>query len=98
MAGFVLTEKAKADLKSIAVYTKNTWGREQRNRYLSMLDKAFYDLADNQLKGTECGYLREGYRKFHIGKHFIFYHDIDFGLVEIVRILHERMDIEAHFS
>jgi toxin ParE1/3/4 len=98
MTGFALTEKAKADLKTIAIYTQNTWGREQRNRYLSMLDNAFYDLADNPLKGTDCGYLREGYYKFHIGKHFIFYHAIGSGLIEIARILHERMNIEAHIS
>lgn len=39
MAGFLLTNAAKADLKSIARYTQQTWGIEQRNRYLTLLDR-----------------------------------------------------------
>jgi toxin ParE1/3/4 len=45
MSGFVLTSKAKADLKAIARHTQDIWGREQRNRYLSMLDSGFHELA-----------------------------------------------------
>jgi hypothetical protein len=41
MPGFSLTNAAKADLKSIGRYTQETWGIEQRNRYLTLLEKAF---------------------------------------------------------
>jgi toxin ParE1/3/4 len=96
MAGFELTNKAKSDLKEIAIYTQNTWGKRQRNSYLTLLDQSFYALAEDHLKGRDCGEIRSGYRKHRVGKHIIFYREINVGLIEIVRILHERMDIENH--
>jgi len=50
MAGFVLMNKAKADLKSIGRYTAAKWGREQRNRYLVLLDASFLELAADPLQ------------------------------------------------
>jgi toxin ParE1/3/4 len=42
MPSFRLTERAKADLRSIGRYTQATWGREQRNIYLARLDAGFH--------------------------------------------------------
>ena len=98
MIGFVLTNKALSDLKAIGLYTQNKWGKLQRDRYLTALDKAFRALAKDHLKGRECGEIREGYRKHQVGKHIVFYHEMDTSLIEIVRILHERMDIEARLA
>jgi toxin ParE1/3/4 len=95
MAGFELTNKAKSDLKDIAIYTQNTWGNRQRNIYLTALDKSFYALASDHLKGRDCSEIRSGYRKHKVSKHIIYYREINANLIEIVRILHERMDIES---
>jgi toxin ParE1/3/4 len=46
MAIFTLTNKAKADLKSIAIYTQKKWGRQQRAIYLKQFDDSFHLLAD----------------------------------------------------
>ena len=62
MAGFTLTNLAKADLKEIGRYTRERWGREQRNTYLARLDACFRQLAANPLTGKECDDIREGYR------------------------------------
>jgi len=96
--GFVLTHKAESDLKSIGRYTQNTWGVRQRNNYLSAIDKGFHALAADPMKGQDYGAIRDGYRKYQIGKHVIFFHEIDADLIEIVRILHQRMDIELQLS
>lgn len=98
MPRFVLTKLARADLKSIARYTADTWGRDQRNRYLALLDGCFHELANNPCKGKDCGYIRPGYRKQTVGRHVVFYRELDADYVEIVRILHERMDVESHLS
>ena len=90
MAGFELTNKAKSDLKDIAIYTQNTWGKRQRNIYLTALDKSFYALAANHLKGRDCGEIHSGYRKHTVGKHIVYYREINANLIEIVRVLHER--------
>jgi toxin ParE1/3/4 len=97
MPSFRLTAKAKADLKSIARYTQDTWGREQRNKYLLELDSSLHTLARKPQRGRACDYIRKGYRKYHTGKHFIFYRQTNKG-IEIIRILHESMDIENHLS
>lgn len=93
MKGFFLTHAAKADLKAIARYTEKTWGREQRNRYLMQMDATFRRLVELPNLGRQCDEISAGYRQFPVGKHLIFYrtHPEE---VEIVRILHERMDVE----
>jgi toxin ParE1/3/4 len=97
MPSFRLTERAKADLRSIGRYTQATWGREQRNNYLVRLDACFHVLAREPHRGRACDDIRPGYRQYHIGRHLIFYREFSEG-VEIIRILHDRMDIEAHLD
>ena len=63
MAGFTLTNWAKADLKEIGRYTQERWGREQRNTYLTRLDACFRQLAANPLTGKECDDIPEGSAK-----------------------------------
>jgi len=98
MPRFVLTRAAKEDLKSIARYTADTWGREQRNRYLALLDTSMHDLADNPRLGRDCSEIRTGYRRYRVGKHVLFYRQLDPDRIEIVRVLHERMDVETRLS
>lgn len=97
MPTFRLTAKAIADLKSIGHYTQDTWGREQRNKYLAQLDDRFHMLTQEPHKGWPCDDIREGYRKHHVGRHLIFYRQAGKD-IEIIRILHDRMDIENHLS
>ena len=72
-------------------------GREQRNRYLARLDACFHLLAREPHRGHACDDIRLGYRKYHVGRHLIFYRESPEG-VKIIRILHDRMDIETHLD
>lgn len=85
------------DLRSIARYTQGKWGREQRNMYLSMLDAAFDTIARRPEIGVACDYIRSGYRKYHVGRHLIFYCQNATHVV-IVRILHDCMDVPSHLA
>ena len=98
MKPFALTQKAKADLRSIAIYTEGRWGRDQRNLYLKQLDDAFHLLAENPQAGTECDDIRAGYRKFPQGSHIIFYRIAPDTMLEIVRVLHKSMDAESKLT
>lgn len=97
MPAFRLTALAKADLKEIGRYTQRTWGLEQRNRYLIQLDSSFHELAQTPQKGRKCDNIRQGYRRYQVGRHIVFYRQ-DGNNIEIIRILHDRMDAEAHLS
>lgn len=98
MARFFLTRKAKDDLLNIARYTEKTWGRAQRNTYLTNLDQAFQAISASPQIGKACDYIRAGYFKYAVGKHLVFYRLVDNDKIEIVRILHERMDLKLRID
>jgi len=95
MKPFALTQKAKSDLRAIAIYTEQRWGKDQRNLYIMQLDDAFRFLANNPQAGKRCDDIKPGYRKFPQGSHIIFYRDGTDFVVEIVRILHDGMDVDV---
>jgi toxin ParE1/3/4 len=95
MPAYRLTNKAIEDLRSIARYTEQTWGREQRNKYLSKFDASFQMLVHEPELGRACDEIRQGYRKHHVGRHLIFYRLIA-SRIEIIRILHDSMDIDSY--
>ena len=51
-------------------------------------------ISDNFESGKEYGNVRKGYRCTKAKSHLIFYKRSTKEIVEIVRILHEKMDIE----
>ncbi len=98
MAIFTVTEAAKNDLKNIARFTQKRWGLEQRNNYLKTLDDSFHQLARNPATGRACNEIKVGYYKFPTGSHMIFYRKKSDLKIQIVRVLHESMDVELQFS
>jgi len=89
---FLLTKAAKNDLVGIAKFTQQRWGVDQRNKYLAQLDDTFHQLATNPELGTSCDYIKRGYRKFPFASHVIYYRAYS-NRIEIVRVLHKRMDV-----
>lgn len=98
MKPFALTHKAKADLREIAKFTMKRWGREQRNVYLKQFDDTFHLLSEQPEIGKPCDEIRNGYLKFPQGSHVIFFQKSKKEKINIIRILHKSMDIEAQFG
>ncbi len=94
MGTFILTHAALADLKSIAAYTQRKWGKEQRKIYVRQFDDAFHMLAETPDVGIKCDLIKPGYKKFPNASHLIFYRCLSDDQIEIVRILHKRMDAQ----
>lgn len=76
-------------------FTEQQWGTAKRNAYLLQLDEAFQLISENSGLGRACDDIIKGYRKFPQGSHVIYYRVTD--RVEIIRILHARMDPDANF-
>lgn len=58
MAKYVLSERAKEDLREIANYTQRRWSDDQAEHYVRMLFEEFSRLADKPLLGIfSWGYL-----------------------------------------
>jgi len=98
MSSFTLTRKAKADLKSIAIHSEEKWGKEQRYIYIKQFDDTFRLLADTPEIGHKCDYIKPGYRKFPNSSHVIFFRQISETEIQIVRILHKRMDVKSNLA
>ena len=53
-------------------------------------------LAADPRLGRSCDQIRAGYFKYSAGSHVIFDRLADVG-IDVVRILHQSMDIDRHF-
>lgn len=91
MREIVRLPEARRDLIEIWLYSAEKWDEDQADRYLRQLDHAIQQLAANPFLGSDCGHVREGYRRFAAGSHRIFYR-FDSERVEVVRVLHSKMD------
>jgi toxin ParE1/3/4 len=54
-------------------------------------------LADEPHLGNARDDIRKGYRVYHVGRHLIYYRPKPTG-IEIIRILHDRMNVETHLG
>ena len=98
MPNFKISAKAKNDLIAIAKNTEKRWGREQRRTYLKSLDNAFHSIAKRPSIGKSCDFIKVGYRRYPQGSHVIFYRLNNQAVIEIIRVLHKRMDYLSKLS
>ena len=95
MAGYALSPAARADLEEIWDYTVERWGEAQAERYIRDIQKACEALSGGALVSRSAGDIRAGYRKAAVGSHVIYFRARS-DPVQIVRILHRRMDVARH--
>jgi toxin ParE1/3/4 len=95
---FLFSPAARADLAGIWDFTAERWSVEQAERYVRDIADACQALADGRREGRAVDDVRPGYLKLAVGSHFLFYRITAAGIVEIVRILHQRMDIAARLE
>lgn len=91
-AGYLLSPAAQNDLSDIWDYSVRVWGTAQAEQYILSIRVACEALAEGRSEGRANDDVRPGYRKLAVGSHFLFYRCAESGEVDIVRILHQRMD------
>ena len=87
--------EALIDLDGIASDSRKLWGKRQTLRYLATINAVTKRLAQtpNQFPVVPE---RPTHRKARAGHHFVIFRIAqDARAVKVVRVLHERMDIEA---
>ena len=92
-----LSKKAIADLDGIWLYSAQTWTTEQADRYYELIFDEIKAICRNIHSGKSMDHIRTGYHASKVKSHLIFYR-VTGDVVEIIRILHERMDIEQRLS
>lgn len=96
MAFFRLTDLAENDFDDIGLYTLNEWGFLQAEKYQRELDACFQKLTENTTMGRKRRDLQLDVLCHPCNKHIIFFRRDPSGNVEILLILHERMDFGTH--
>ena len=107
MPRFRLSDPAREDLEHILSVSLERWGSRGRERYSALIAAALREIGRSPTGGAtrERSEVAEGLRSLHIRQtkragtvkspvHVIFYR---VGPpIEIVRVLHDRMDPSAH--
>jgi toxin ParE1/3/4 len=114
MARFRLARPAQIDLANILATSAERWGAEARQRYAAVLAAAMRQVAaepDGPLTRKRPD-LRSDIRSFHLRHvrrsaeaakvrrpvHLLYYRVAQKGVIEIVRVLHERMEPSRHLE
>lgn len=90
-----LTPAAQQDLSSIWDFTGERWDIRQAETYLREIQAAIERIAADPRRGCSRTEIRKGYLSYAIGSHTIFYLRRQ-GDIDIIRILHQRMDHSRH--
>ncbi|RVU21186.1 type II toxin-antitoxin system RelE/ParE family toxin [Methylobacterium oryzihabitans] len=91
-----LSAEARRDLAAIWAYSAKRWDEAQADRYVRLIAEGFENLAVGKVAGRSAEDVRPGYRKLAIGSHFVFYRISGTTTIDVVRILHQRMDVGRH--
>ena len=93
-----LSPAARRDFLDIGDYTRDLWLEAQAERYLRQILGIIADIGTHPFSGGEVGALRQGYRRRRSGSHLIFYIVLEDGMVEAIRIIHERADVSRRLD
>lgn len=90
---FKIRKAALADLGDIARYTRKTWGREQEAVYMKGLFNCFEKIAGREAQTRDISNLMPDCMLYQISHHLIIFRWLEDGRPEIIRVLHERMNV-----
>ena len=96
---YKISAEAVNDLAKIWLYTVETWSIEQADYYYNLLMDEIEYIAAHPKAGKDYNEIRKGYFRTRVKFHFIFYKiDLTGSQVEIIRILHQQMDVQSRLE
>lgn len=96
---YKISKEASFDLERVWLYTLEYWSIEQADRYVKLIIDEIKYLSQYPNSGSDFTHVREGYFRSRIKSHFIFYKvNQEKKELEIIRILHQQMDIENRLN
>lgn len=96
---YELSIEAKKDLENIWFFTLETWSSEQADRYVNLIIDEIEYLAIHPKAGRISSHIRKDYFSSKVKSHIIFYRILNRKKsIEVIRILHQRMDIVNRLS
>ena len=98
MSKYIISEKALEDINKIWVYTAENLSVEQADRYYNLILDEIEYIVRNFEMARDLGKIRKTYKFSKVKSHLIFFRKHRSHEIEIVRVLHERMDIENRLN
>jgi len=98
MAKVILRQKAIDDLNDIWYYTFKKWSEQQADKYYATIKIACLRIGENPEVGKEYYGISKNLLGLKSGKHIIFYKSLSESEIEVIRIIHERMDLKNRLS
>ncbi len=96
---YKISTEASDDIENIWLYTLTNWSLEQADRYYNLIMDEIEYVAKNPSSGIDYNHVREGYSCSKVKSHLIFYRQSNVpDEIEIIRVLHQRMDIKNRLS
>jgi toxin ParE1/3/4 len=92
-----LRAAAVKDLEGIWEYTFRKWSKDQADRYHTLIINEIEYIADNKSVGKDMSHIKEGYLVTCVKSHVIFFKR-QRGIVHVIRILHQKIDIESNIK
>lgn len=97
MAKYHLTNKSVQDLSEIYDYTYAEWSEKQANKYYKFLLESCQEVANNPKFGKSYDSVHKDLLAFKSNRHIIFFKVVSANELEVIRILHESMDLKSRF-
>lgn len=94
MSKLIFRQKAVDDITDIWEYTVAEWSQNQAEKYYLLIQSACDKIAADFNIGKAYEAIHPGLHGYPIGRHIIFYQRVETGEVEVIRILHEQMDLK----
>ena len=91
-------QKANEDLNNIWNYTYENWSENHADKYYATIKFDCLEIGNNPKLGKIYNGISRNLLGLKSGKHIIFYHLISEKEIEIIRILHERMDLKNRLT
>jgi len=92
VAKVIFRQQVIDDLNAIWAYTYDKWSEKQADRSYVSLEFACLQIGENPELGKEYEQIKSNLLGLRTGKHIIFYRAVNDQEIEIIRILHEKMD------
>jgi len=88
---YLISKKAVVDLNEIWLYTLEKWSAVQADRYYNLIFDEIDQICKDPSIGKSMEHVRKGYLSSKVKSHLIFFRVVN-DTIEVIRILHERMD------
>lgn len=95
--GYRLAPQAASDIDEIWDYTCDRWGVDQADLYVGQIRDTVTRVAREPGLDRPCDDIRQGYFRATVQSHIIFYRRAGDD-IEIIRVLHGRMDFRRHLT